>query len=139
MTQCSFCCPSLPLFIKSVGHIVPKVNIESSLKIRYPMLDTQNTQYWPRLIALVDMNALFASIEQQDHPEYRDKPIGITNGKTGICLINCSYEARVFSIHMGMRLKEALRRCPDFMHIPARPECYAAVSSAIIEALQSLA
>ena len=51
-----------------------------------------NSRHWPRFIAFLDMNAFFASIEQLDNPEYRGKPIGVTNGKTGTCLITCSYE-----------------------------------------------
>ena len=50
-----------------------------------------DNQHWPRFIAFVDMNAFFASIEQLDNPDYRGKPIGVTNGKTGTCLITCSY------------------------------------------------
>ena len=53
-----------------------------------PMPD--NPQYWSRCIAFVDMDAFFASIEQRDHPEYRGRPIGITNGLTGTCLITCT-------------------------------------------------
>ena len=52
------------------------------------MPDTNH--HWPRVIAFVDMNAFFASIEQLDNPEYRGKPIGVTNGKTGTCIITCS-------------------------------------------------
>ena len=53
---------------------------------------SDNPQYWSRFIAFVDMDAFFASIEQLDHPEYQGKPIGITNGQIGTCLITCSVE-----------------------------------------------
>ncbi len=58
-----------------------------------------SSKHWSRFIAFVDMNAFFASIEQLDNPAYRGKPIGITNGKTGTCLITCSYEARALGIY----------------------------------------
>ena len=45
---------------------------------------------WPRAIVLVDMNAFFASIEQHDHPEWRGRPVAITNGLQGTCIITCS-------------------------------------------------
>lgn len=93
---------------------------------------------WPRMIALVDMNAFFASIEQVDHPEWQGLPVGITNGRTGTCIITCSYEARAYGIKTGMRLREARQRCPDFIQIPARPECYAAVSTRIMAALEDI-
>ena len=97
------------------------------------MLD--NHHHWPRFIAFVDMNAFFASIEQLDNPEYRGKPIGVTNGKTGTCIITCSYEARALGIHTTMRLKQARALCPGFIRVPARPERYAEVSTGIMHAL----
>ena len=93
---------------------------------------------WPRAIALVDMNAFFASIEQRDFPELQGRPIGVTNGLTGTCIITSSYEARRYGIKTGMRLKEARRLCPEFVQRPARPERYAAISTAIMEALQEV-
>lgn len=90
---------------------------------------------WPRAIILVDMNAFFASVEQRDRPELRGCPIGITNGATGTCIITSSYEARAYGVKTGMRVKEALRLCPDFVQIPARPQRYARISTDIMEAL----
>ena len=91
---------------------------------------------WPRAIALVDMNAFFASIEQQDFPELQGRPVGVTNGLTGTCIITCSYEARSFGIKTGTHIKAARHLCPDFVQRPARPERYSEVSSAIMQALQ---
>jgi len=93
---------------------------------------------WDRAIILMDMDAFFASIEQKDHPEWQGRAIGITNGKTGTCIITCSYEARMKGIYTGMRLKDARRLCPDFIHVPARPERYAQVSTRIMHSLQDI-
>lgn len=92
---------------------------------------------WPRAILLVDMNAFFASVEQLDRPELRDRPVAITNGRQGTCIITCSYEARGQGVHTGMRLKEAWQLCPDLIQVPARPQRYAAVSTTIMAALQA--
>lgn len=92
-------------------------------------------QPWPRAILLVDMNAFFAAVEQRERPELRGRPLGITNGQTGTCIITCSYEARAFGIRTGMRLREALRLCPEFLQIPARPHLYAQISTRIMETL----
>ncbi len=96
------------------------------------------TTPWPRAIIHIDMNAFFASIEQLDRPELRGKPIGVTNGVQGTCIITSSYEARDHGIKTGMRVKEALRLCPNFIQVPARPERYAAVSTTIMEALNAV-
>lgn len=91
---------------------------------------------WSRAILLVDMNAFFASVEQRDRPELRDKPVAITNGQQGTCIITCSYEARRHGVHTGMRLKQAWQLCPDLIQVPSRPQQYASVSTAIMRALQ---
>ncbi|MFN2348582.1 MAG: DNA polymerase IV [Thioalkalivibrio sp.] len=95
-------------------------------------------ELWERAIVLVDMNAFFASIEQLDHPPLRGLPVGITNGATGTCIITSSYEARVHGVRTGMRLKEARQLCPDILQIPARPERYAQVSTAIMSSLEDV-
>ena len=95
----------------------------------------QQHQYWPRMIALVDMNCFFAQIEQQDYPFWRNRPVGVTNGKLGSTIITASYEARSYGVKTGMRLYDARKLCPDIIQAPSRPHRYAAVSSAIMEAL----
>lgn len=93
---------------------------------------------WPRVILLIDMNAFFASIEQLDHPELRGRAIAVTNGHRGTCIITSSYEARSYGIKTGMRLREAQALCKKLVQVPARPERYVAISSAIMEALTHL-
>jgi len=95
-------------------------------------------QYWPSAILLVDMNAFFASIEQRDRPEWRGRPVAITNGLQGTCIITCSYEARACGVYTGMRVKQARVLCPDLIQCPAHPERYAATSTAIMAALQDI-
>lgn len=94
--------------------------------------------HWPRAIILVDMNAFFASIEQLDNPAWRGKPLAVTNGLQGTCIITCSYEARAFGIKTGMRLCDAHRLCPRLIQVPSRPSRYVQVSRAIMAALATL-
>ena len=100
--------------------------------------DSHPEAYWSRAIILVDMNAFFCSVEQMDHPELQGLPIGITNGSQGTCIITSSYEARAYGVRTGMRLKEAQRRCPGFLQVPAHPERYAEISSRIMKALEAI-
>lgn len=93
---------------------------------------------WPRAIIFVDMNAFFASIEQKDFPELQGKPVAVTNGQVGTCIITASYEARRCGIKTGMRLKEARTLCPDLIQRSSRPNRYAEVSSSIMAAFQEL-
>ncbi|MFK8068987.1 MAG: DNA polymerase IV [Gammaproteobacteria bacterium] len=106
---------------------------KSSNKKKSPSFD-----HWQRAIILVDMNAFFASVEQADHPEWQARPIGITNGLRGTCIITSSYEARAWGVKTGMRVKEAQQRCPGFIQVPARPKRYAEVSTRIMRSLESI-
>jgi len=97
-----------------------------------------NQGVWPRAIILVDMNAFFASVEQRDRPEWRGRPVAITNGQQGTCIITCSYEARAYGVKTGMRLKQGRQLCPGLIQCPANPKRYAAASTAIMDGLAEI-
>ena len=93
---------------------------------------------WERAVILVDMNCFFAAVEQLDHPEMRSKPVAVTHGEQGSCIITCSYEARRYGIKTGMRLKEAKRICPDLIQAVSRNNRYIDISNRIMNALQAV-
>ncbi len=66
-----------------------------------------------RIIALVDMNAFLASVEQALNPDLRGKPV-IVGGEPGTrgIVICASYEARKLGVGFGVSLAEAYRRLP---------------------------
>ena len=99
---------------------------------------TINPDHWPRAIALMGMNAFFASVDQRDFPSLLGQPVAITNGTTGSCIITSSYEARAYGVRTGMRLREARLRCPNLIQRPARPEVYARVSTNIMRAIETV-
>jgi len=94
--------------------------------------------HWERAIALVDMNAFFASVEQRDFPSLLGHPVAITNGLRGSCIITSSYEARALGVRTGMRVREARHLCPHLIQRPARPEVYARVSRNIMRSLNNV-
>ena len=71
---------------------------------------------WKKIILHVDMNAFFASIEQRDNVALQGKPVAVTNGKYGSCIITCSYEARAFGIKTGMKFSDAKLLCPKIIN-----------------------
>lgn len=94
--------------------------------------------HWERAIVFVDMNAFFASIEQLDFPELAGKPVAVTNGEMGSCIITSSYEARHYGVKTGMRMRDAKILCPHIIRRPSRPRRYTEVSAKITDALQEL-
>lgn len=98
-------------------------------------MSRETQQEWPRVILLADMDAFFASVEQIDHPQWRARPLALTNGRIGTCIITCSYEARARGVRTGMHIREARARCPDLVHAVSRPWRYAEVSTQIMHSL----
>ncbi len=85
----------------------------------------------------VDLDAFFASVEQNDRPELKGKPVivGASPGRRGV-VSTCSYEARAFGLHSAMPISEAFRRCPQGIYLPVRMERYAEVSRKIMNLLR---
>lgn len=90
------------------------------------------------MVALVDMDAFFASVEQKDNPRLRGVPVGVVNGESGSTIVAASYEARTFGIRTGTRWQEARERCPQCVRIVARPARYSEVSALIMQALADI-
>ncbi|MBU0724515.1 MAG: impB/mucB/samB family protein [Alphaproteobacteria bacterium] len=73
----------------------------------------------------LDLNAYFASVEQQARPELRGRPVGVLPLQSeGTCIIAASYEAKAFGIKTGTPVREARQLCPDIQLVPARHELY---------------
>jgi DNA polymerase-4 len=66
-------------------------------------------------IILVDMDAFFASVEQQSNPALRGKPIGVVGRGKRTVITTASYEARAFGVKTGMTVPEALKLCPHLI------------------------
>ena len=60
-----------------------------------------------RTIMHVDMNAFFASVEQQSKPSLRDKPVAVIGAQQRTVITTSSYEARAYGVKVGMTVPEA--------------------------------
>ena len=90
-----------------------------------------------RLIAHVDMDAFYASVEQLDHPELKGKPVIVGGiGNRGV-VSAASYEARVFGVRSAMPMYEARRRCPLGVYIQVRMSRYKEMSQQVFRVFES--
>jgi DNA polymerase-4 len=85
----------------------------------------------------IDLNSFFASVEQQIHPEYRGKPVGVcgTMADTG-ALIAASYEAKALGIKTLTKVGEAKRLCPEIILVSGSHSVYSEYSHKIAEAVE---
>lgn len=86
-----------------------------------------------RVIMHIDMNAFFASVEQQANPELRGKPIAVVGGHGRTVITTSSYEARAKGVKTGMAVWEGKRICPELIIVVGDNKKYTYTSSRINE------
>jgi len=88
-------------------------------------------------VLFVDMNSFFASCEQQVNYWLRNRPVGVCvyTGQHG-CVIAPSIEAKKLGIHLGLRLSEAVKMCPDLVPVETHPNRYREFHLKIIQVLK---
>ena len=84
-----------------------------------------------RAILHIDMDAFYASVEEQDRPELKGKPliVGGTGGRGVVAA--ASYAVRRFGVRSAMPMREALRRCPEAIVVQPRMARYKEVSDQV--------
>lgn len=102
-----------------------------------------------RIIAHLDMDAFFASVEERDNPRLRGLPIVVgadpKEGKGRGVVSTANYPARKYGIHSAMpisrawRLSEAAKRRgnPPAVFLPVNIDRYAEVSEHIMQIVKS--
>lgn len=97
------------------------------------------TQERPLRFLFLDLNAYFASVEQQERPELRGKPTIVVPVEADTSFaIAASYEAKAFGIKTGTQIGEAKRLCPGLHCVKARPQVYVAYHNQIIKAAETV-
>ncbi|MDR1929347.1 MAG: DNA polymerase IV [Treponema sp.] len=100
-------------------------------------MDRTGFIYFDKIMACfihADLDAFYASVEQIDHPEYRDKPVivGGLPGDRRSVVSTASYEARKFGVHSAMPLAQAVKLCPQGVYLRGNMARYREVSDRIM-------
>ena len=85
-----------------------------------------------RVIMHVDMNAFFASVEQQANPQLQGKPVAVVGGNGRTVITTASYEARACGVKTGMAVWEGRKHCPRLIVVVGDNRKYTHTSSRII-------
>ncbi len=83
----------------------------------------ENSDLIEPIIAHIDMNSYFATVEQQDNPEWRGKPVGVCEHLGGI-IIAASVEAKKLGIKTGTPVWEARKIYPKIILTKTHPDRY---------------
>lgn len=87
------------------------------------------------VIAHVDMDAFYVSIEMLRHPELRDEPVVVAHdGPRGV-VTTASYAAREYGVHSALPLATARRRCAGLTVLPVDMALYRRGSRRVMETL----
>jgi len=85
----------------------------------------------------IDFNAYFASVEQQEQPHLRGRPIAVVPVLTkNACCIAASYEAKRMGVKTGTIIHEAKKLCPDIQFVEARPAIYVRYHHRLMELIK---
>jgi len=84
----------------------------------------------------VDFDSFYASVEQHDNLEYRNKPLIVVPCISDYtCAIAASYQAKRLGVSTGTRVKTAKEKIPGLIVCQARPKRYVEVHNQIVELL----
>ncbi len=90
-----------------------------------------------RVIAHIDMDAFFASVEILDFPELRGKPVVVGGSSNRGVVSAASYRAREFGIHSAMPIFQAKKLCSGLVIQPGRMARYSELSREVMKILHS--
>jgi DNA polymerase IV len=98
------------------------------------MSTAENPVQW----LFLDLNAFFASCEQQETPALRGQPVIVVQTLTESAVaIAASYAAKAFGIKTGTLMREARRLCPAVIAVQANHRLYTEFHERILKAVDT--
>ena len=89
------------------------------------------------MIAHLDLDAFYVSVELRRHPELRGRPVFVGGRHRGVVL-SASYEARALGIRSAMPSVTARRLCPEAIALSPDMEAYVEASKAVFAILDTV-
>lgn len=93
----------------------------------------------PLRYLFLDLNSYFASVEQQEYPELRGKPVAVVPVEADTSfVIAASYEAKRYGVKTLTQIGEAKRLCPELICVMGHHSMYAAYHKKVIEVAETV-
>lgn len=83
----------------------------------------------------VDMDAFYASVEEQDNPKLKGLPVIVGGSSNHGVVTTANYHARKFGVHSAMPIFMAKKKCPHACYVPGRMKRYQEVSRQVFDIL----
>lgn len=89
-----------------------------------------------KIIAHLDMDAFYASVEIRDNPSLKGKPVLVGGSTKRGVVATCSYEARKYGIKSAMPVFIAKKKCPNCIIVKPDHSKYSKVSREIFKLIK---
>jgi DNA polymerase IV len=89
------------------------------------------------LVAHLDADAFYVSIELTRHPELRGQPVVVAGSGPRAVVTTASYEARKYGVGSAMPAARARRLCPQAVFLPPDFQTYRAVSKRLMDIVRA--
>lgn len=86
----------------------------------------------------IDMDAFFASVEENDNPKLKGHPVIVGGLSNHGIVTTANYEARKYGVHSAMPIFIAKKKCPHGIYILPRMNRYREVSATIMDILYEI-
>jgi DNA polymerase-4 len=92
-----------------------------------------------KVIFQLDLDAFFASVEELENPDLKNKPVAVGSelGGKGV-ITTANYKAREYGLHSAMPIFKAKRLCPDLVLIESNYMKYTLKSEEIFTIVKGL-
>ncbi len=93
----------------------------------------------PLRYLFLDLNSYFASVEQQEYPELRGKPVAVVPVEADTSfVIAASYEAKRYGVKTLTQIGEAKRLCPELICVLGHHSMYAHYHKRVVEVAETV-
>jgi DNA polymerase IV len=93
----------------------------------------------PLRVLFLDLNSYFASVEQQENPNLRGRPVAVIPVEADSSfVIAASYEAKRYGVKTGTRIGDARRMCPGLVTIKGNHALYSSYHRRVLEVVEGV-